>query len=199
MKWFEFLKEANESANFEAYIDEHWKEFSVDDNIWDKISCESLEEDFIRRHFNLVNWKFVSKRSILSEAFMEEFKNCIDWKAISAFQHFGSEFANRHRYDLDWAAVLPRFQFTEDFLMSLVADPYVKIDLGNIINSQSLTLTSQSNLAAIYKNMEIQKNLERGKRELQKRKQVEHKKEEERKEVQTFAEKKRSWKHPFKK
>lgn len=161
MRWFEFIRCAVESPDFEKYIDENWETIPDEEHIWDKISCESLEEDFIRRHDTLVNWDLVSKRSQLSEAFMDEYENCVNWSYISSYQYFGKDFANRHRYELDWKETLMRFQYPEAMILQLIEDPNVEIDLGSVLSTQNcLTTDTVAILGKIYVQQEIQKNLE---------------------------------------
>lgn len=161
MQWYEFLKSAHESADFEAYIDEHWREFSAD-NIWSKICTEPLEESFIRSYRDLVDWKLISRKSVLTESFMDEFADRLDWRGISASQNMSKRFIYRHRNKLDWATILTRYQFPEVQLLELIKDPSVSIDIGNVINTQSaLSQETVQNLKREYEQLEIQKNIDR--------------------------------------
>lgn len=163
MQWFEFLKNAHESVDFEEYIDKHWKEFSAD-NIWSKICMEPLEESFIRTHIDLVDWKLISRKSVLTEPFMEEFSHKLDWKGISACQNMSKKFIYRHREKLDWSSVLMRYQFPEVQLLELINDPTVSIDIGNVINTQSaLAQETVQTLKQEYEQQEIQRNINRRK------------------------------------
>lgn len=157
MKWFEFLKEARESIDFEKYLDEHWDEVDPSENIWFHISCEKLSEPFITAHSDKVVWRNISKYSPLSESFMETHQNEIDWKAISANQILSKEFCKKFATKVDWTECLSRNQFPQDFLLELIEDPNVSIDIGNIIQNQRLSEEELRRLKKIYNDLEIER------------------------------------------
>lgn len=157
-KWFEFLREARESTDYDQYIVDHWRE--VDDpNIWLKICAEPMSLAFIERCIDYVNWRCVCSYSVLTEDFIEKYEDKVDWRSISAYQTFGLEFAKKHRYQLEWNTLVGRFRYPEQFLLELINDQNINLDIGVAISNQSFTRENAEMLTKRYRQQEIENSL----------------------------------------
>nr|DAS58577.1 MAG TPA: hypothetical protein [Caudoviricetes sp.] len=158
MKWFEFLRNARESTDYEEYIINHWKE-ADDNDIWLKICAEPLQMSFIERCKDYVNWKAVCRYSQLTEAFIEDHIDRIDWRSVSANQNLSLEFVKKHRYQLDWNTLMSRFRYPEEFLLELINDDHIDLDIGVALSNQSFTKENVEMLSKRYRSLEISKSI----------------------------------------
>jgi hypothetical protein len=56
----------------------------------------NLDENYIRKHKDLLNWIAISKKQILSEKFIEEMRLKVNWLFIFNFQYISYEFLKKH-------------------------------------------------------------------------------------------------------
>lgn len=158
----EFLQDAHASGDFESYVEEHADGLSenVDrEKVWKLVCFSKLSEAFIRRNWTRVSWPLVSEFSDLSEDFINEFICFVDFEKISSYQLLSNEFVYKHRYSLNWSSLMFKQVFPEKMLLELINDPYVNIDIGEVLGSQDISIGVATKLRERYRKEEIERNL----------------------------------------
>lgn len=92
---------------------------SLDDNFWYWISAHiELTEKLIDEFRDKLNWSYISRRQ-LNEDFIRKHIDYIDWSGISAKQRFSEEFARAYKDYLFWEYVIRNNRFSEEFLLEM--------------------------------------------------------------------------------
>lgn len=63
---------------------------------WKDISTEALTEEFLEEHKNRVNWKMVSKKTVLTENMIKKFHNYVNYDSIAIYQRLSYLFILEH-------------------------------------------------------------------------------------------------------
>lgn len=162
-RWFEFLQEARESGDFESYVEEHADELSETENLWRFVCFSKLTEPFIQRNWTKVDWPMVCEFSELTDDFMRKFICFIDLEKVSKYQLLSDDFVYQYRYSLDWSSLLFHQTFSESLLLELINDPYINIDIGEVLGSQEISFDVATKLRERYREEEIERNKKQSK------------------------------------
>lgn len=84
---------------------------------WDGISSEEgLDEDFIRKHSDNLNWDYICEYQILSPELMNDFHDRLNFKIISSCQELPEDFIDKFHEKFFWTDICRYQVLNEDFM-----------------------------------------------------------------------------------
>lgn len=84
-------------------VDEKFIEEIKDLVSWEMISTLDLSEEFVRKHYEDLNWYSVSRNPNLSAKFLEEYEDKLNWAyVIHNNKHVTKEMKERHKDEIYW-------------------------------------------------------------------------------------------------
>ena len=119
---------------------------------WDCISCnQSLTEDFIEKHKDRLHWKYLSTYVPLSENLIDKYSDKVDWKDILEPQELSEPFILKHQDKISWTFLMKNCHLDKEFFernKHLIEVKLCASDLVKIIERQKL---SEETLSEIKK------------------------------------------------
>ena len=129
------LNKCEESVLIECYNNiNQWKDnvLAIDKNrqfdFDEIIEYEKLDEKFLRKFYNVLDWYLVSEYQTLSEPFMEEFIKKIKWRLISQHQALSEKFIEKYRDKVCWSYIWEYQNISKQFIMNNISRAQIYIN-----------------------------------------------------------------------
>ena len=109
------------NLNEKKYSMEELEDIIANDEIgsWDWVLIsqrQTISEDFMERHINMIHWYSISTFQKLSETFIEKYSDEVDWKGISMHQSLSESFIERFSGMLEWDYIIMHQELSYEFL-----------------------------------------------------------------------------------
>lgn len=92
---------------------------------WNLISIhQKLNDELINTYQNKINWLIISEKQILSENIIRKFKDKVNWKSISQYQNLNYDFIREFSDKVFWKKISRYQKLNEDFLNEFTNEVY---------------------------------------------------------------------------
>jgi hypothetical protein len=109
---------------------------------------ETLSENFIRVHKDLIAWYELSIYQTLSENIIREMKDYVLWAEISYYQILSEDFIREMKDYVDWDMIAYKQKLSYNFIREFQD----KLDLGVLLDNETITQQQFNKLIRVTRN-----------------------------------------------